>query len=352
MTPGAALRRQQRSRGLSELLPECVADSDLPGRLRGEYCDLNSSYPANALQPPIVNTGFEHCGKVLTDCRIDGGPRCAGNNEFCDPTNGACATNPGTCVNDQDCVGLISPSNPYLPEPFCVNGSCNSCAGGVCPAAFCTSDADCGNPKSLPSGLTCDVSIYQCSCSDSSQCGGFWPVCENLDGKRTNDAGQILGTCGCDLNDECQDAGLICLPQNTSTPNTPPSCGIPCTSPQFQACSASTDLYPICDPVTGVCGPCTLDSQCRDGVETGGPFAITAAGERATVGASSTPTAPSAIAARPAPSLESAARASIIAALTRAAPTSATGMQEPASTTSTANPCPPASRTTIAQPAT
>ncbi len=257
--------------GYQNFCQECVANSDCSTSSEGKYCDLNPAFPIGSSQPPIVNLGFEHCGKVLTDCRIDGGPPCAGNNQFCDPTNGVCATHPGTCVDDKDCAGLISPYNPYLPEPFCVNGACNSCADGHCPTGFCQSDADCGNPSSLPSGLICDPATDQCSCTDSSQCSGFWPACE-LDPKRVDDAGQTLGTCGCDATDQCGDAGFICLPPNPLSGSTATSCGIPCTDPEFQACRTSTYFYPVCDPATGACGPCKLDSQCRAGVNTGGPF--------------------------------------------------------------------------------
>ncbi len=253
--------------GYQNFCQECVADSNCSGNPAGRYCELSSTYPTGSSQPPIENLGFEHCGKLLTDCRVDGGPGCVGNNAFCDQTNGVCVTNPGACVSDKDCLGFISAYNPYLPEPFCVKGTCNSCEGGLCPNAFCESDADCGNPDGGPDGLLCNLATYQCTCTDSSQCGGFWPVCENL---AMNDAGQIQGTCGCDSTEECADGGLICLPPSQFNPTATTSCGLPCTSPEFQACRTSTYLYPVCNPTTGACGPCTNDDQCRNGVETGG----------------------------------------------------------------------------------
>ena len=103
-----------------------------------------------------------------------------------------CATSLGACSSDQDCVGLVSPGNPYLPESYCVKGSCFVCAGGICPNAFCTTDADCGNPNGLATGLVCNPATYQCGCTDSSQCSGLWPVCE-LNGATTLDGGLVPG---------------------------------------------------------------------------------------------------------------------------------------------------------------
>ena len=149
-------------------------------------------------------------------------------------------------------------------------GYCNSCDGGVCPNGYCGTDADCGNPDSLSSGLTCNLATTQCNWTDSSQCGGYWPVCEIAPGTQPNDAGQILGICGCDDTSECGDGGLVCLP-----PNRPAGaatwCGIPCTSPDFPACRVAA-YYPICDPLNGACVVCTQDNQCKHGVHTGGPM--------------------------------------------------------------------------------
>jgi len=258
--------------GYQNFCVQCLQSPDCVGNPAGSLCDFNPTYPPFEFQPSIVDLGFETCGKIQTDCRLLGGPVCVTSNQVCDPFDGQCEARSTSCTTDQDCAGLRLPDpgfqagSPYLELPYCVNGTCNACEGGVCPNdKACVSDADCGNPTSSPTGLHCELFVdggSECACTDSSQCGGFWPACVGLDGGNGNDAGQPIGVCSCDSDEQCGDGGLVCIPPqvvirrlifsetvvNIYGPQTGSSfCGVPCTSPDFGSCSIfAGPASPIC----------------------------------------------------------------------------------------------------------
>jgi len=278
--------------GYEDLCQECLRNADCAGNPYGSLCDTNPTYPPNALEPPIEALGFETCGQIQTDCRLEGGPDCHVSNQICDAFSGQCEARSTSCSTDQDCAGLLiptassaEPESAYLLRPYCVNGLCNACDGGVCPnSTACESDADCGNPTSSPGGRTCQPLAdggAQCVCTASSQCSGAWPACIDLDAGNVNDAGQPIGVCSCDSDAECGDAGLACLPPAELNPSYLPTifgaqagssfCGVPCTSPDFPSCAVLTGLD-ICDIRNRVCDLCVPDEQCVSSVGSGGPF--------------------------------------------------------------------------------
>ncbi len=287
--------------GYVNFCQECLSNADCAANPAGSLCDANPAYPPSALEPPIEALGFEDCGRVQTDCRLEGGPDCHAANQVCDPFNGECMARSASCTTDQDCVGLLVASgssltgSPYLPNPYCVDGGCTSCPGGVCPTNnTCQSDADCGNPSSSPASIQCQPFIvrlldggiidegFQCACTSSAQCSGFWPACTRLDAGYLSDAGQSIGVCSCDGDAECGDGGLACLPPHVIVSGDPMEtifgaqagqsfCGVPCTSPEFPSCLSLTG-YAICDIQSRICGYCEDDEQCMSSVGSGGPF--------------------------------------------------------------------------------
>jgi len=282
---------------------ECLDNADCAGNPAGLLCNLDSSFAQSFYGQPIAAIGFEACGKLQADCRLDGGPRCAVG-EACDQDSGQCDYPSGYCSTDRDCVGVFSMA-PYLLEPYCgatisstvlpdggfLYGQCSSCQG-KCPHGNCNSDADCPFISSDSSRLSCEFSwgTGLCSCTDSSQCSGFWPVCEGLDGGFVNGVGQPIGTCGCDSDDQCAAAGLVCVPQSDDVNEQEyygSYCGEPCTAPGFPSCSSYSSILenepwddpfsPICDSTSGFCEPCASDQQCQAEPQSGGPTCLSGA---------------------------------------------------------------------------
>jgi len=287
--------------GRQNFCQECTSDSDCDGNPAGPFCDLNANYPPDSLQPPIVTVGFETCGKLQTDCRLDSGPRCDMLNEVCDPTRGSCVyLNVYSCSSDQDCIGALTPpqpdfpTQPNLPAPFCVEHQCTACDGSFCPGSPCFSDLSCGNPTASDAGLLCGVSLqdddYDCLCTSSAQCGSFWPACIGIGNGTVNPLGEPAGICGCDRDDECGDGGLVCLTPNETgymynAETNRSFCGLPCTSPRFPACASATDWSnPICLPSTRLCEPCAASDQCRGEVDTGGDICLSSGNRQGTCG--------------------------------------------------------------------
>ncbi len=285
--------------GYQGFCQECLDNADCAGSPAGMLCDLNPAYPPNGLEPPVEALGFESCGRVQTDCRQEGGPPCSVSNQVCDPFNGQCEARSPSCTTDQDCAGLLVASgssrsgSPYLPNPYCVDGGCTFCSGGVCPNNnACRSDSDCGNPTGSPSGPTCQPfadGSFQCACTSSAQCSGFWPACTGLDAGNLDDAGQAIGVCSCDSDSQCGDAGLACLAAGVVEPAALvlywPSflasifgdqagsnfCGVPCTSPAFSSCAALTGVD-ICNLTLHLCSWCVTDEECESSVGSGGAY--------------------------------------------------------------------------------
>jgi len=242
--------------GYQNFCQVCLVSADCADNPSGPLCDISPNYPPapiyqgsspygySSTEPPIVDLGFETCGILQTDCRVDGGPICRDTeNERCEPDSGLCVYPFDQCSTDADCVGLFSGNGfPLEPEPYCVMGYCNSCLNGNCPG----------------------------DCLSNLQCSGLSPRCENLDAGFTNDAGLPLGFCGCDTDDQCGDAGLICSAW---------FCGVPCTAPNVPDCASVSNLRnnsgaafdPFCNPSTGLCEPCTSDQQCQADPASGGP---------------------------------------------------------------------------------
>ena len=84
------------------------------------------------------------------------------------------------------------------------------------------------------------------------------------------DEGQPAGSCGCSRDADCGDGGLACLPGSFDGTVSAGFCGVPCTAPDFPSC-VSFLQGAVCDPLTGLCSPCTVDSQCAQDPHSGGP---------------------------------------------------------------------------------
>ncbi len=257
--------------GYQNFCQQCTGNADCTSNPAGPLCDLNPSYPPDSLQTSIDTVGFETCGRLQTDCRLDGGPLCRRYNQICNPVDGQCLTRSGACTTDQDCLGLTSETGLYVLAPYCVAGTCRACDGGVCPDAMCDTDAECGNPTGSASGLLCNLSANQCNCDDNSQCGGFWPVCLPFTANLS-----IGSYCGCDSDQECGDGGLVCLADLLKTGELTGVCGLPCSSPSSPLCAAVDEFDPICEPDSGYCEPCASDVQCHSSPLSGGPSCQTA----------------------------------------------------------------------------
>ncbi len=82
-----------------------------------------------------------------------------------------------------------------------------------------------------------------------------------------------VGICGCDSDDECGDAGLVCLPSGAATGTQAGVCGVPCTSPQFPGCSEAFGGS-LCNANNGLCFPCSYDGQCQAAMLPAGPICL------------------------------------------------------------------------------
>ena len=266
--------------GYQNFCQECLDSAQCAGNPAGPFCDTDPNYPPSgdpfapygSSEPPIENLGFESCGKIETDCRVDGGRACDSLNFFCEQDSGQCTYRDSQyCATDADCVGVMAAGAPGIAQPYCVVGGpegryCTACRDGYCPGSYCLSDALCADPNNPDAGQTCDLALQRCLCTDSAQCGGFWPTCELVNGL-VNELGQPAGMCGCGSDAECGDAGLICAQGSV--------CVVPCTAPGYPRCSTipisgTSPPLPICDPSSGLCIACTDDEQCRSTPGSGG----------------------------------------------------------------------------------
>ncbi len=251
-------------RGYQGFCQQCLGNADCAGDPSGVQCDLD---PSSAVAP-IEAFGFETCAVLGLGC-LDGtqaGLVRAGLLQ--------CVS--GTCATDQDCAGALVPGQPSFlssqqPEPYCVAGQCSVAINpDFCPACYCSEASTCAGPVTSDAGEVCDPASLRCACTSSAQCGGFWPVCEILDGGDLLDGGDGLGACGCDRDDECGDGGLKCLSvPRTARTTAGPACALPCDDPRFPACAAVDAKTPVCDAASGLCVPCDAsaggagDTQCQ-----------------------------------------------------------------------------------------
>ncbi len=191
----------------------------------GELCDLS------------LGKTYQQC---VPDCRAqDGG--CA-LPLYCSHVTGTCTSQ---CTADADCPSV-------LPRCRVGSGHCVECLGpGDCsfsqPGCYtylnqcggCDLDADC------PTGMTCNPG-GMCACTATPQCGGNAPQC-------VIGAGDDAGLCGCATDDDCASQQAVCAPQGSAG-----ACLAPCND-------GGTDCVALnqsCDLDSGLCGPCTSDSQC------------------------------------------------------------------------------------------
>ncbi len=151
-------------------------------------------------QASIDTIGFETCANLGPGCLYDTQQGIGG----CVPT---------TCSTDADCAGSATNSLGFVSvpreaEPFCIAGLCRTASSvdTACPNCYCESDVSC--PDSLES---CDMGNDHCACTSSAQCSGAWPICELSDGGDVGDGGALLGSCGCERDEDCGDGGLSCL---------------------------------------------------------------------------------------------------------------------------------------------
>ncbi len=221
----------------------CLTSADCSGSPAGPFCDLQTNKISgifDPLEPSFEDIGFETCGPTLEDCRLDGGPSCKDFYTVCDPRNGRCDFDNGSCTTNLDCAGIVSADPSYLLTPVCWDGYCAPCDGG---------------------GGGC---LYV-ACDAGADCSGVVPACVN-------------GFCSCDSQDQCSDAGLVCVPPPEGS-SMVAFCGLPCTAPSSPACSNLFDdyrqsLYAICNPDTGLCEHCTTDQECQSNADTGGPICL------------------------------------------------------------------------------
>jgi hypothetical protein len=174
---------------------------------------------------------------------VDGGVDCTqftGSLGFngCNPDTGIC----GPCLSDDECVGISA-------GPRCRGSLCGCYANPDCaPQGYCGTNGSCqpscaldGGTDCSPLGLFCDLDSGACGpCTADTQCVG-------------NDAGPRClagaGTCGCQSSTDCG-ASAVCNPSS--------GCVLRCDLDGGPGCPT----FQYCDSSTGLCGPCTAQSQC------------------------------------------------------------------------------------------
>ena len=146
--------------GHQNFCQQCLDDADCSANQAGPDCDLELTDPfppyGTTLRAPIVTSGFEACGRIEIDCRVDGGPDCGSLVDgVCDQATGACATRPADCTSDADCAGYQA----YFGfgeeglAPFCVDGGCSPCGdAGNCPEDYSSPGTTC--PGGEPAAAT------------------------------------------------------------------------------------------------------------------------------------------------------------------------------------------------------
>ena len=150
-------------------------------------------------------------------CTCEGDSACSGATPAC-ATSGVCAICSAT--NATACTGAT---------PVC-DVATNSCVG-------CLTDASCASPKPI-----CDTGTLTCrACKNNADCSGATSECA-LSGPNTGDC-------------------VVCVADASCPPSTPR-----CTATNTRVqCLSAADCggdTPICNLVTGTCGPCTSDADC------------------------------------------------------------------------------------------
>jgi hypothetical protein len=285
--------------GYGECFPCTAAESTCPA---GEVCDLDFGRTYQECVPDCrLSTTTPPCPEIFFTpwhCTSRGvcGPGCA--------TDVDCPAGTPRCrLTDGQCVPCLSPNDCPYSQPGCVRDACGTCqTSNDCPTGLtcddfgrcvCTDDGQCGGdaPLCLPSAFAQDGGI--CGCSATGDCvlgtacllsiitpsepGVCIPSC--------NDGGTYCppyavtcntttGLCGpCTGNDSCigDPAGAICGPNGFCTCNGPADCSqtTACEPTYPSQCIPScladggTSCFPkVCDPGSGLCAPCILDSDC------------------------------------------------------------------------------------------
>lgn len=229
--------------GYQNFCVECVGNDDCAGNRADPFCDLAAPLYSEVDAPPPDLVGFEACGPIDTDCRVDGGPRCDPD-QFCSLDSGVCTYGELPCATDAECVGRLANDQNQL-IPYCVDGACGPCPSGTC-EGFCSFGETCRlDPH--PDASVCSQPVSDCPpCQSSSDCAGLWPACVPADGGNF---------CGCSTDVDCADAGLTCLNPGTTSSY----CGISCFSPGAPSCAANA---PICEPDSGLCTRCNFGDDC------------------------------------------------------------------------------------------
>jgi hypothetical protein len=294
---------------------DCVMDSDCAAPLvcqssasylaYGECvqcCETRPTCPAGQVCDLSLGARYHQC---VAHCTVDGGkPPCPSiggvEPQHCSLLTGTCvpgcASNidcvaPLVCTDGGTCIGCVTPLDCPYSNPGCDEGVCG----------FCVNDSSC------PPGFPCDHGI--CTCSDGGVCGGDAPVCmgdtcgcvDSTDcASRSevcaiahacvppcNDGGTQCswdqycyadgGECGfCEDDSQCVgfDAGARCVTTNLGLVQcgcyssadcgelgvcAGYACGLSCLIDGGTDCSFFQEF---CDPTSGLCGPCTVDSQC------------------------------------------------------------------------------------------
>ncbi len=242
---------------------QCLTDADCTGAQK--VCQNSLAYlnygqcVGCTIAEPTCASGLlcdlsfgETYQTCVPDCRLDAG---VCGVLYCSHISGTCTrqctadadcptTLPRCQVGSGRCLQCLSPDDCLYSQAGCLTNV------GVC--GGCVTDDNC------PTGTFCDLNDANCTCTASQQCGGNAPICIGLDaghGGIGADAG-YGGYCGCGSTADCAPNGGVCAPGGLAN-----ACIFPCTD-------GGTDcsIYPpgsiYCDASTGLCGPCSQDSQC------------------------------------------------------------------------------------------
>jgi hypothetical protein len=188
-------------------------------------------------QHSVCGPSQSGAGACIPPCN-DGGTDCTPNGQFCDLGTGLC----GPCNDNSQCVG-----NPA--GSACTFGTCGCFLTSDCPSGDVCNEPHCLASCDLDGGTNCASQGSFCN-ADSGLCGpcGSDSECAGADGGPKCIA---TGICGCNQASDCG-TGNVCANGQCL-----PSCAI----------DGGTDCSNIagahfCDFGTGVCGPCSEDSQC------------------------------------------------------------------------------------------
>jgi hypothetical protein len=201
----------------------CGCQSSTDCSSLGEVCQLSSG----------------RAGSCIPPC-TDGGTDCLPSNQFCDFDSGLC----GPCSADSQCVG-------YDAGPHCLGtGYCGCNVSNDCGTNYvCGFNNACQLTCAIDGGTDCTQSSQFCDldsglcgpCETDSQCDGY-------------DAGPrclTSGQCGCGANSDCG-TGYVC---DSS------ACRASCAVDGGTDCTTLPGRH-FCDLGTGLCNPCSSDTQC------------------------------------------------------------------------------------------